>query len=141
MNYLWIILIVVAILVELITVGNIVFIWFAFGSVAAYIVQLFNFPLEAQIMVFAIVTLVSLILLRPLANNYLRGEIVNTNIDRIIGTQFRLEKDLEKDKWYQQTVNSETWSIIEVNRNALPKNTIVEVISIDGVKLVVKKID
>ncbi|NLC05107.1 MAG: NfeD family protein [Erysipelothrix sp.] len=141
MDYIWIIVLVLAILIELLTVGNLVFVWFSFGALAAWIGQRFGLRWELQIVLFSLVTLISLFFVRPLTQKYLRGEVVSTNMDRMIGTQFRLEKDLDKTTWYQQNVGSTLWSIVEVNRKSLKKDTLVEVVSIEGVKLVVKSID
>lgn len=141
MDHIWIIVLVLAILIELLTVGNLVFVWFSFGALAAWIGQRFGLRWELQIVLFSLVTLISLFFVRPLTQKYLRGEVVSTNMDRMIGTQFRLEKDLDKTTWYQQNVGSTLWSIVEVNRKSLKKDTLVEVVSIEGVKLVVKSID
>lgn len=141
MDYIWIIVLVLAILIELLTVGNLVFVWFSFGALAAWIGQRFGLRWELQFVLFSLVTLISLFFVRPLTQKYLRGEVVSTNMDRMIGTQFRLEKDLDKTTWYQQNVGSTLWSIVEVNRKSLKKDTLVEVVSIEGVKLVVKSID
>ena len=141
MDYIWIIVLVLAILIELLTVGNLVFVWFSFGALAAWISQRFGLRWELQFVLFSLVTLISLFFVRPLTQKYLRGEVVSTNMDRMIGTQFRLEKDLDKTTWYQQNVGSTLWSIVEVNRKSLKKDTLVEVVSIEGVKLVVKSID
>ena len=70
----------------------------------------------------------------------MRGDTVATNADRLIGHQFKLEYDLDPKSWYQQTVNSDTWSIISARNKLIPANTWVEVISIDGVKLVVREV-
>lgn len=141
MDYIWIIVLVLAILIELLTVGNLVFVWFSFGALAAWIGQRLGLRWELQIVLFSLVTLISLFFVRPLTQKYLRGEVVSTNMDRMIGTQFRLENDLDKTTWYQQNVGSTLWSIVEVNRKSLKKDTLVEVVSIEGVKLVVKSID
>ena len=141
MDYIQIIVLVLAILIELLTVSNLLFVWFSFGALAAWIGQRFGLRWELQIVLFSLVTLISLFFVRPLTQKYLRGEVVSTNMDRMIGTQFRLEKDLDKTTWYQQNVGSTLWSIVEVNRKSLKKDTLVEVVSIEGVKLVVKSID
>lgn len=137
-EFFWLIVVVIAVLIELLTVGNLLFIWFAMGGIAAYISQHLGLSWEIQIIIFSIVTLISLVIIRPLTNNYLRGEVVSTNMDRMVGKQFRLDRDLTKDSWYQQKVEQDVWSIVESNRRPLSKGTLVEVIAIDGVKLVVK---
>ena len=140
-EYIWLIVLAATILVELLTVGNLVFIWFGFGAIGAWITQLLGFNWQVQVVIFSIITLISLFLVRPIAQKYLRGEVVSTNMDRIIGAQFRLDNALQKDVWYQQQVGPNLWSIIEVNRQRLSKDTLVEVIAIEGVKLVVRSID
>lgn len=80
----WLAAIIVFIVVEAITVG-LASIWFAIGGAAALIVALFRGPVWLQILWFLVVSLVTLILTRPLARKYVNSRTVATNADRNIG--------------------------------------------------------
>ncbi len=80
----WIAAMIVFFIVEAATVG-LVSIWFAFGSLAALICALMHAPVWLQIIWFLAVTVITLVLTRPLAKRYVNGRAVATNADRNIG--------------------------------------------------------
>lgn len=140
MPWIWFIIAIACILIEMITPSTLLTIFFSFGALFALLASLFIDNVLIQTAIFILVSFVSLLSMRPFFSAMLRGETVSTNTDRMIGTQFRLDNDLVKDKWYQQPVNNNTWSIVSSTNKEISKGTLVEVISIDGVKLVVKEI-
>lgn len=140
MPWIWFIIAIACVFIEMITPSSLLTIFFSFGALFALLTSLFIDNVFIQTAVFLIVSFVSLLSMRPFFNAMLRGETVSTNSNRIIGTQFHLDNDLLKDKWYQQPVNNTTWSVISSTNKDISKGTLVEVISIDGVKLVVKPI-
>ena len=80
----WIIALIVFIVVEAVTVG-LASIWFALGALAALICALFHAPSWLQVLWFLVVSLITLIVTRPLAKKYINGRAVATNADRNIG--------------------------------------------------------
>lgn len=139
-EYIWLILCIVMIIIEIATVGNLVTIWFAIGAGCAYITSLFTDSLWAEFSVFIVVSLIALILMRPLAKKMLKGNVINTNADSLIGRQFRIHEAIEEQKWGSIKVNGSIWSATTVEREYIPENTLVEIIAIEGVKLIVRKI-
>ncbi len=140
MAWIWMILFLLFAVFEFITPGNLITIWFALGALGALLMKQIGLGLIPQALIFLLVSFTSLILLRPLTTKLMRGDTINTNYDRIIGQQFRLESDYDPKIWYQQKVNSQVWSIVNASSQPLLANTLVEIISIDGVRLVVKEI-
>lgn len=140
MMWMWIMVFLVTAVFEFITPGNLITIWFSIGALAALAMERLNLDVFIQVLVFLIISFGSLLLVRPFTHRLLRGETVMTNADRIIGTQFRLENNLYPKEWYQQKVNSEVWSISPAQNQSITQGALVEVISIDGVKLVVREI-
>ena len=82
---LWIIVFVAMLVFEIITVGNLVTIWFAIGAIAALLTSALTANLVVQILIFIIVSIGSLILIRPVMTKTLQGQTVATNADAIIG--------------------------------------------------------
>lgn len=140
MMWLWMILFLFFAVFEFLTPGNLITIWFALGAIGAFFAQQLGANEVIQVIVFLVISLGSLVMIRPFTTNLLRGDTVATNYDRLIGQQFRLERDYDPKVWYQQRVNSDVWSIVNSVHAPLPANTLVEIISIDGVKLVVKQL-
>lgn len=74
-----------AVVLELLTASALVSIWFAVGACAAALVSLLDFSIGIQIAVFVIMSFLSMLIVRPVAARYLRGNVVRTNADRYIG--------------------------------------------------------
>ena len=67
--FVWLLLLIAMIVVELITMG-LTTIWFAGGTIIAIILAIFHVPLAIQIVAFLIVSIVLLIFTRPVAVKY-----------------------------------------------------------------------
>ena len=139
MDKLWIIIIIAALAIEFLTPSALVSIWFAFGALFALLCAWFNVSETWQWISFGLVSLSSFIAVRPLAQRYLKFETQATNIDRLIGKTFVLDQDVAQDTVAQQRVFNEIWSFAELNRNPLVKGEEVEILAIEGVKLIVRK--
>lgn len=138
---LWLIVAIIMIVIELVTLGNLVTIWFAFGSVAALITAFITDNVMAQIIVFALVSVASLVLVRPIVSNTLRGKMISTNADSIIGRRFNLKDEITNDSWGMVNVDGSTWSCVSYDHKPVARGTLVEIIAIAGVKLVVKAVE
>lgn len=140
-QWLWVIILVGTLIVEVITFGNLVSVWFSIGSLAAYFAYLMGLSFPVQLTVFIVVSILSLLAIRPLAANYFRGNIVATNADRIIGQHTTLVKAVKSNEWGEVNVYGTVWSVAELSNRPLDAGTVVEVVAIEGAKLIVKKVD
>lgn len=140
-QWLWVIILVGTLIVEVITFGNLVSVWFSMGALAAYLAYLMGLSFPVQLAVFIVVSILSLLAIRPLAANYFRGNIVATNADRIIGQHTTLVKAVKSNEWGEVNVYGTVWSVAELNNRPLDAGTVVEVVAIEGAKLIVKKVD
>ena len=84
MPYVWLGVIVVMAVIEGFTT-QMVSIWFVFGAIVAFIVSLFGVALPIQLIVFAAVSTVMLIVTRPLVKKIMRFKKEDTNAGRYIG--------------------------------------------------------
>jgi len=140
-QWLWIIIFVGSLTIEVITFGNLISIWFAAGALIAYFAYLLQWPFIVQFIIFLVVSVAALLAVRPLAASYFRGNLVATNADRIVGQQTILVKDISTNEWGEVNMHGIRWSAMEVNNKPLASGTAVEIIAIEGVKLIVKQID
>jgi membrane protein implicated in regulation of membrane protease activity len=140
-QWLWVIILVGTLIVEVVTFGNLVSVWFSIGALAAYFAYLMGLSFPVQLAVFIIVSIMSLLAIRPLAANYFRGNIVATNADRIIGQHTTLVKAVKSNEWGEVNVYGTVWSVAELSNRPLDAGTVVEVVAIEGAKLIVKKVD
>lgn len=141
MMWIWSGLMLITLLFEVLTAGNLVSIWFTIGAFVALILAILNVHYLIQIIVFAVISGICILLFRPLAYNYLRGNIIATNADRIIGQHVRLTKAILDDHWGEATYNGVTWSCASYNNVGISEGVLVTVLAIEGAKLIVKAID
>lgn len=134
----WLIIIISLIIIELITAG-LVSIWFAFGALASFIVSYFTNNLFVQIPIFIAVSIISLVITRPLAKKYLIKEEVKTNVNKLIGENAIVIEKLSKTQMGKVKVDGQIWSAINSEKGVINIDSEVEVLSIEGVKLVVRK--
>jgi len=137
----WIIVAIGAFLIEIFTLGNLICIWFIFGALASALLAWLKVQAIWQYITFFIVSIISMLIIRPLAHNYLRGNIVPTNSDRLIGQNATLIKEIGEESWGELIKGGVTWSCVSIDNQPIPKDTNVRIVAIEGAKLIVKKID
>lgn len=119
---------------------QLVSIWFVIGSVAAFVSSLCNVPIYLQVIIFIAVSLVALVVTRPLVKKKLEVKIEPTNADRCIGGTATVVEDIDNINGKGQVkVDGKIWSARSENNEIIQKDTLVTVKKIDGVKLIVEK--
>lgn len=137
----WICAAVAAIVIELVTPTALVSIWFACGAVVACLLELVGAGLELQICAFAVVSLVTMVIVRPVATRYLRGNIIATNADRMIHEVGLVTKDITAESWGEVKIKGALWSAVNIDSSVIPAGSKVKVMAIEGAKLIVREID
>lgn len=138
MMWLWITIGAAALLLEVITPTALVSIWFLLGAVAALLLALLHMPEWIQIAVFFLVSLGTLAIVRPVAVRTLRGTVISTNADRLIGTTVIVQSAISMHQIGQVKAGSVIWNAITRNE-PLETGETARVLAIDGNKLVVVK--
>lgn len=141
MTTIWIFVLIAAVIVELLTPSALVSIWFAAGSAFAWIAAKCNLALWPQIWIFLGVSGICLVVARPKAVDYLRGNVVPTNSDRLIGETATITKPITSDKWGELKVRNSIWSAVEQDGNTVEAGKKVKIVAIEGAKLIVKEIE
>jgi len=139
MAYFWIALLVIGLVVEALT-ANLVVIWFLPGTLVSMILAFCNVPLPVQLLVFAGMGLGLLFATRPLSKRLKKGEDTRTNKDALIGkTALVTEEICNIRETGEVRIAGLRWSArTAVEGAVIPKGTQVEILSIQGVKLIVK---
>ncbi len=136
----WLILAGIFLVIEIITVGFMVF-WFAVGAIAAMVVSFFTSSILIQSLVFVVTSTVLLIFTRPLVSKLLPKEVIPTQSSEIAGKVGIVTIDIEPLEGKGQIkVGNEKWSAKSADDIFIPSGTEVIVERIDGVKAIVKKI-
>lgn len=137
MLYIWIAVTAAAVVIEIITLGDLICIWFAVGGAFSAVLAALNVAQPLQYVAFFVVSIISMLVIRPLAFNYLRGNTVPTNSDRLIGKTAKLTKGISEDTWGEVKLDGTLWSAVTADNSSINKGEMVKVIAIDGSKLVV----
>ncbi len=135
----WLIAFIVLLVIEIITMG-LTTIWFAGGALVAFVMGLLGFDLVIQVIAFLAVSVLLLILTRPLAVKYFNRECQKTNAESLIGKQALVLEDVDTlHSSGRVEVNGQEWSAkTEDPEEIIRKNEVVTIEGIQGVKLIVK---
>ena len=139
MQIVWLIAAIVFGALELITT-SIFSIWFVFGAVVAMITALFNAPVLFQIIVFIVVSAVSLLFTRPLATKYLNSKTIKTNVDSLVGRTLIAKTEIDNLKMSGKAdLDGTTWIVVSDDGSVIAAGEEIEVVKVEGAKLIVKK--
>lgn len=137
----WLILCGIFFILEIFTVTFMMF-WPGVAAFVSAMLAVFGAPIEAQIIVFSVLSIVLIIFTKPLTNKLFKSNtIVNTNIDNIVGKEGKVVVDVNNlENRGQVKVGGEVWTAISDDKDVIPSGTTVKVTGIDGVKLIIHKI-
>lgn len=135
----WLILLVLFAVAEASTVG-LVSIWFALGSLVALLLSLFIENIWVEIWVALIVSILSLLMLRPLSQKYFSPKQHKpTNLDLLIGADAVVTQAIDNLQAVGQVkVKGQIWTARGEGDSRIPEGTVVTVLRIEGVKLYVQ---
>lgn len=135
---LWFGIIIFGAILEALTL-DLTSIWFSLAALIAFILAILGVNIVVQLIVFIVISIGLLLSVRPLAQNYFRTNVVSTNSDRLIGKTAICTKSILKGGRGEVKVNSQVWTAISQDDSDILENDSVEILAIEGVKLVVKK--
>lgn len=140
MMYVWIVLTAALLVIEAMTMG-LTTIWFAGGCVCALIICLIGLPVWAQVGVFAGVSILLLMLTRPLAQKFIESGRTRTNADSLIGQEAVITEKVDNLKGTGRArVNGQDWTARSViTEQTIEQGEVVMIRAIEGVKLIVGK--
>lgn len=135
MSVFWIVLFLVLIFIELVTV-NLVSIWFAFGAFGAFITSFFTDSLVIQLLVFVVISVISLFVTLPIVKKFKSKEkIIPTNLDRVIGMEAEVIKEIKPNHYGEVEVFGTVWTA--TSKDIFSVGDKVKVQKMEGVKLIV----
>ena len=140
MTVVWLAAMIALLVVEAAAPG-LVSIWFALGALAAMISSLMDAPLWLQFVWFFLISIVSLVLTRPLAKKYVNGRAVATNADMAIGQDCIVTETIDNVRGTGAvSVGGKVWTarMAEPDGRA-EKGAVLRAVRIEGVKLIVEE--
>ena len=135
----WLVLFVVLLVVEIATMG-LTTVWFAGGALIAFFAAYIHLGIGLQIVLFLAVSILLLVLTRPIAVKYFNQEREKTNVDSLIGQNAVVLEEINTIKATGRVeINGMEWSAKTEHTEIIEVNTVVSIKGIQGVKLIVEK--
>ena len=135
----WFALILFAAIIEVFTM-DLTSVWFSFSAVVSFILALIGISIEIQIAVFIVLSILLLISVRPLAKRYFRTNIIGTNADRLIGQAASVTREIRPGERGEVKIDGKYWSAIASANETINAGEKVEILALEGNKLIVVKI-
>ena len=138
----WLSLFVLMIIIEA-SGPALISIWFAFGALISLIVSVIpGAPWWSELIIFIVISISTLLALRPIFKRYLKRNTVRTNIDSFIGKKGYVIEDISFLRPGAIKIGDISWTAIPANeKETIKEDEIVEVVSLNGNKVIVKKVE
>lgn len=128
--YIWLVLFTILSVIEILTI-NLVTLWFALSALIVFLLNLIFGKLESSYLIFSILSMLFLILLKPIFKKY----FLNINKTRIgdVGTEVIIVK-IENDEYVVKYKGGE-WQALSKNKYKVGEK--VKIISFEGNKIII----
>ncbi|HHY45631.1 MAG TPA: NfeD family protein [Firmicutes bacterium] len=134
----WVAVAIVCAVLEIVTPSFFIG-WFGVGAIAGALMSVLRVGPVGQALVFLAVSIGLVLSTRRFASKWTRQDaLTKTNIDAIVGKTGVVTKEIPANDRGQVKVGGEVWSAESVDGRAIPQGVSVEVLRVDGVRLVVK---
>ena len=133
----WLGLFLLAVIFEAATV-DFVAIWFAVGSIPAFILAIVGAPVWLQIATFLIITIVLIAFTRPYMMKYFKTNQIKTNAQSVIGKTATVYEEILPNEIGTVKLRGQVWSAMSDSK--IEVGTEVRILEIEGVKLIVEAI-
>lgn len=139
MIIIWFVIIIVAALIEMNTM-DLTSIWFSVGALVAFVLSLTKVNVPIQVIAFLVVSVILVVAVRPVAKNYFKSNTISTNADRLVGKVATCTKQVCVGERGEVKIDGKYWLAITSGDQDIEIDEKVEVLAIEGVKLIVDKI-
>lgn len=139
MFYLWLIVGLALLVAEMLT-GGFILLWFGVAGLLTALVALSGFGWGDQLGVFIIVSFLLTVASRTIFKDvFMRGSVVKTNVEALIGQRATVVQEIDRSQGAGEVkVGAEIWGAISTDAQKIPVGTEVEIIRIEGAKLIVQ---
>lgn len=134
---LWVVIAAAAIAIDLIT-SAFIFVWFAAGSIAAIIAQMFHFSFTIQLIVFVTVSVIFMLIGYPMVKDTIKKTVKKTKTmeEEYIGRIITVDEEVIERAHIK--IDGIYWTVKRVGE-PVEKGDKVKVIEIDGNKILIEK--
>ena len=133
----WLVVVILLVVIEAMTI-NLVTIWFIISGIITMFLSFFLNDLISQFAVIVLLGILLMLLTKPFLEELKKNKEEKLNLERIIGMQGVVIKEIKKNVVGEVKVDGKTWSAIADKRITVDSDVVV--LEIRGVKLVVSKV-
>ena len=140
--FIWLAALAVLLIAEAVTAG-LTTIWFAGGALVAAVASYFGAGVTLQWGLFLGVSLILLIFTRPAAMKFMNKGVSETNVNSLIGKKAVVIQDIDNLAQTGQVriIDVEWMARASREGDKIPKDSVVVIKAIQGVKLIVEKVN
>ena len=139
--WIWLSLMVIFVVIESCTMA-LTTVWAALASLPLIFVALSPLSFQWQVLIFAVITLLLVLVTRPIAVKKLKIGKYKTNIDSFEGVEFVVIDKIEKfKKGKVKASNGVIWNAKSSTDEEIKKDTVCRVVSVEGNTLIVEKME
>lgn len=139
-SWFWLALVVIFTLIEIFTMG-LTTLWFALGAAIMIFLGRLPIPFAVQIFIFLIISIILLLLTRPILIKKMKIGNEKTNSDSLIGKKALVVKSISEFEKGEIKINGIIWSARTEDGSSIPENNQCEIVKIEGVTAIVKLIN
>lgn len=137
--FVWIVLAIAFAVLEAVTT-QLVSIWFTIGAIGALAAYFLNASYTVQIVVFVAISVVAMVLTRPLVKKFSKPKIQPTNADMLLNREAVVTEEINNTHSKGAVkIQGIVWTARSENDSEIPEGEIVIVKAIEGVKLIVAR--
>lgn len=138
MVWIWLGVMALAVFLEMSTMA-LVSVWCAVGALICVFAAYFGAGIQAQLLVFVGVSILTAAIVRPLAKKYADPHKVATNADRLLGMEAKVTEDIDNARSSGAVyVDGKTWTARSTDGGRISAGETVEIARMEGVKLIVR---
>ncbi len=135
----WLAIVLLGIVIEALTT-ELISVYFSLGSLISMICAIIGISFWPQLWIFVIVTAISLFATRPLFLKYIKTNEVKTNTESLVGKRFKLIKEISEGSFGEVSIAGVVWNVSTNDNSSIEVDSTVEILALEGSKLIVKKI-
>lgn len=144
-QYLWIVwlaIFVIAVVVEA-SGPSLVSIWFAVAALVTMIVSFIpDVAWWVEVIIFVVVSLTTILALRPILKKYFKINKFNSNVDGLSGKEGFVLEEISFLTPGLVKIGDVKWNAIPAKKDeVIQVNSVVQVVTVEGNKLIVKKVE
>lgn len=135
----WAIIAVVCLILELFS-GDFFILCFSIGAAVSLISALCGASLTAQIILFAVASVLSVLFVRPVALKYFHRNDPDrvSNADALMGREGRVSQTIEARGHGRVAIDGDDWKAVSADGDTISKGTTVRVVGRDSIILTVE---